>query len=77
MNRNRIKYSNSRVLGPSITPVTTGNSSTDSISKTKNSTTKIKNRTEKGRRIDLIGSNPHSKGEFFEKFGKERKQIIK
>ena len=31
-----------------------------------------KNRREKGRRADLIGSNPHSKGEFFSRSLKAR-----
>lgn len=36
-----------------------------SISKIKNKIIKIKNRIEKGIRIFLKGSNPHSKGDFF------------
>ncbi len=43
----------------------TGNNSTISTSKIKKIIVIKKNRNEKGRREDLLGSNPHSKGEFF------------
>ena len=39
--------------------------STISISKTRNTTAKRKNRKENGRRAEFLGSNPHSKGEHF------------
>nr|ADD37176.1 NADH dehydrogenase subunit 3 [Platevindex mortoni]UZH97748.1 NADH dehydrogenase subunit 3 [Platevindex mortoni] len=42
--------------------VKTGNSSAISTSKMSNSTTKTKNRVEKGVRLALSGSNPHSNG---------------
>ena len=42
-----------------------GNINLISISKIKNSTIKIKNRIEKGIRISLKGSKPHSNGVFF------------
>ena len=37
---------------------------------------KRKNRNEKGRRADLIGSKPHSKGEFFSRSLKARLERI-
>ena len=44
-----------------------GNNILISISKIKNKIIKMKNRIEKGIRISLKGSNPHSKGVFFSK----------
>jgi len=43
----------------------TGNNNAISTSKTKNNTTNKKKRVEKGDRIFLKGSNPHSKGVLF------------
>jgi len=42
-----------------------GNKSTISTSKIRKIIEIRKNRKEKGRREELLGSNPHSKGEFF------------
>lgn len=42
-----------------------GKSRTISTSKIRKIIANKKNRSEKGSRADLIGSNPHSKGEFF------------
>jgi len=42
-----------------------GNKSTISTSKIRKIIAKRKNRREKGSRADLIGSKPHSNGEFF------------
>lgn len=42
-----------------------GNNKTISTSKIKKIIVIKKNRKEKGRRDELFGSNPHSKGEFF------------
>jgi len=42
-----------------------GRSSVISTSKIKKMTATKKNRREKGRRADLLGSKPHSKGEIF------------
>jgi len=42
-----------------------GNNRTISTSKIKKIIEIRKNRKEKGRREELLGSNPHSKGEFF------------
>ena len=49
-----------------------GNKSTISTSKIKKIIARRKNRKEKGSRADLIGSNPHSKGEFFSRSLKAR-----
>lgn len=43
----------------------TGNNKTISTSKIKKIIANKKNRKEKGKRADLIGSNPHSNGELF------------
>lgn len=43
----------------------TGSKRAISMSKIRNKTAKIKNRSEKGIRAELWGSNPHSKGEDF------------
>jgi len=49
-----------------------GKRRTISTSKIKKIIAKRKNRREKGSRADLIGSNPHSKGEFFSRSLKAR-----
>ena len=43
----------------------TGSKRTISISKIRKITARRKNRSEKGIRADLLGSKPHSNGEFF------------
>ena len=53
-----------------------GNKRTISTSKIKKMIAKRKNRKEKGRRADLIGSNPHSKGEFFSRSLRARLERI-
>ena len=49
-----------------------GKRRTISTSKIKKIIANKKNRREKGNRADLIGSNPHSKGEFFSRSLKAR-----
>jgi len=49
-----------------------GKSKTISTSKIRKIIARRKNRKEKGSRADLIGSNPHSKGEFFSRSLKAR-----
>lgn len=49
-----------------------GKRRTISTSKIKKIIAKRKNRREKGKRADLIGSKPHSKGEFFSRSLKAR-----
>lgn len=53
-----------------------GNKSTTSTSKIKNKIINKKNRKEKGFRIDLIGSKPHSNGDSFEDLGLEAFQRV-
>jgi len=48
-----------------------------SISKTRKITANKKNRVEKGMRADLLGSNPHSKGELFSRSIEVRIERIK
>lgn len=60
-----------------IKKVSTGNNNAISTSKIKNNTTKIKNRVEKGARISLKGSNPHSKADNFSVELWERKLVKK
>lgn len=48
-----------------LTVIGIGIIKTISTSKTKNITARRKKRREKGSRADLLGSNPHSKGEHF------------
>lgn len=48
-----------------FTPRTSGNSSTTSMSKIRNTTANRKNRIENGSRPDSLGSKPHSKGVIF------------
>jgi hypothetical protein len=50
---------------PLLIFASTGNRRTISTSKIKKIIASKKNRKEKGNRADLIGSKPHSKGEFF------------
>ena len=52
--------------------ITGGKRRTISTSKIKKITASKKNRREKGRRADPIGSKPHSKGEFFSRSELER-----
>jgi hypothetical protein len=47
-----------------------------SISKTKKITARRKNRRENGIRADLLGSNPHSKGEDFSRSLSDREDKI-
>jgi len=49
-----------------------GNNKTISTSKIRKMIASKKNRSEKGRRADLIGSKPHSNGEFFSRSLKDR-----
>ena len=53
-----------------------GNKSTISTSKIRKMIASRKNRSEKGSRADLIGSKPHSKGEFFSRSLKARFERI-
>ena len=48
-----------------------------SISKTKNTTARRKNRREKGTRAPLLGSNPHSNAEDFSRSWDDRDERIK
>jgi len=60
--KNKNSIANKRIDFPLIIYLKTGNSNAISTSKIKNSTTNKKKRVEKGDRIFLNGSNPHSKG---------------
>jgi hypothetical protein len=57
---------------PLIIWLTDGKRRTISTSKIKKITARRKNRREKGRRADPMGSNPHSKGELFSRSEKVR-----
>lgn len=52
--------------------ITGGKRRTISTSKIRKITAKRKNRREKGKRADPIGSNPHSNGELFSRSTEER-----
>lgn len=54
-----------------------GISSTISMSKTRKITANRKNRSEKGKRAEFFGSNPHSNGDFFSRSSVEREFRIK
>jgi len=56
----------------SLIPKTSGNRSTTSMSKIKNTTARRKKRIENGRRPDSFGSNPHSNEVIFIRLNKYR-----
>ena len=65
MSRNKkVPSSNVSVIPPD-SAASTGNKRTISTSKIRKIIASKKKRREKGNRADFIGSNPHSKGEFF------------
>jgi hypothetical protein len=63
MNINNVK--DSTIKSTRLINKTEGNNKTISTSKIKKIIAIKKNRKENGKREELLGSNPHSKGEFF------------
>ena len=65
-------------LDRTLIPRGRGSNRAISISKTKKITASKKNRREKGNRAELLGSNPHSKGDLFSRsriLRKERENL--